>query len=193
MLHLKLPTDPRWVTMVKQHESEILSDHAWCEQKAASTAISFIVKYHNFPEIVREMTELAAEEIQHFKHVIQFIEQRGYTLEPERKDPYVNRLLDFIQKGGNPIGLLIDKLLMAALIEARSCERFRVLSESIQDPELKTFYRNLMASEAGHYTMFITLARKMNTREIVDRRWQEWLDFEAEIIHSFSSGRGIHT
>jgi tRNA 2-(methylsulfanyl)-N6-isopentenyladenosine37 hydroxylase len=192
MLHLKLPTDPRWASIAEEREAAILSDHAWCEQKAASTAISLIVKYYDRPEIVQEMTALAAEELSHFERVVSYIRKRGHSLEPERKDPYVNKLQGFIQKGGKPEGILVDRLLMAALIEARSCERFRLLSETLEDADLCTFYRELMASEAGHYTLFITLARNILPREQVDARWQEWLDFEAEILEDFSSGTGIH-
>lgn len=192
MFRLKLTTDPRWVNIAEKNMEEILTDHAYCEQKAASTAISLIVQYPEYPELVSKMAELAQEEMEHFKRVHDFIVQRGYTFGKERKDAYVNDLLKFVQKGGEKQKQLVDRLLFAAMIEARSCERFRLLSENVQDEELAVFYRELMESEAGHYTMFITLAREMAPREEVDQRWAELLEYEAKIIQEYGKGESIH-
>jgi len=192
MFRLQLPTDPRWANIASQDLAEILTDHAWCEQKAASSAISFIVQYHEFPELVMQMSALAKEEMEHFQRVLAHMHLRGFSLGPERKDAYVGALSDFLIKGQSPGSRLRDKLLMAALIEARSCERFRLLSEILPDQELKSFYRELMESEAGHYTLFITLARNLTGRESTNLRWKEWLDYEASILTHFSQGKGIH-
>ena len=160
MLGLKLATDPRWVELVESNISEVLTDHAFCEQKALSNAISIVVNYPEHTEIVQQLLEIAQEELQHFKQVHQIIVKRGFTLGRERKDSYVNELIQFVRKGYNRDIVLMDRLLFSAMIEARSCERFKVLSQKINDPELAEFYRELMISEAGHYTTFIKLAKK---------------------------------
>ncbi len=192
MLRLALPTDPRWAHAAQMDISEILTDHAWCEQKAASAAISLMVQYPEFPELVSQMAALAREEMEHFQRVHQCILDRGLSLGRERKDPYVHALISFQIKQGSKEHRLRDKLLMAALIEARSCERFRLLSEEIADPSLAGFYRELMASEAGHYTLFISLARDLTGREATDVRWRAWLNYEAGQIQKFQSGKGMH-
>lgn len=192
MLGLKLPTDPRWANVASKNLNDLLTDHAWCEQKAASTAISLIINYPEYTELTAEMTLLAQEEMSHFKLVHDKIIERGLSLTHHRKDEYVNKLLQFFPKDGSRKSRLIHRLLYAALIEARSCERFKLFSEELEDPELKTFYRKLMESEAGHYTLFLNFARKYGTREIVDEKWQKLLHYEAEIMESFSDGTGIH-
>src|SRR5690606_33340654 len=192
MLGLKLPTDPRWVNIVEKNIDEILIDHAYCEQKAASTAISFIVTYPEYSELVTAMTALAKEEMSHFKMVHDRLLERGYTLGWDRKDAYVIELMKFFPKGGSRLNNLIHRLLYAALIEARSCERFRLLSENLQDAELADFYRNLMVSEANHYTMFLNFARKYGKREEVDQKWQELLVYEAEIMKGLGNSEFIH-
>lgn len=192
MLHLELPTDPRWVNIVETNIDEILTDHAWCEQKAATNAITIITFNPNLSDLVTDMLELAKEEIEHFEMVHEIIKKRGGVLGRERKDPYVGELYQFMQKGGTRDDALVDRLLFSALIEARSCERFRVLSENIKDKELSQFYRELMASEAGHYTTFITYARKYGGRVDVDKRWQEWLTFENLIISKYGKNETIH-
>lgn len=193
MLKLKLPTDPAWVkNVVEKNISEILTDHAWCEQKAATNAISIVVKFPEYPELVHEMIALAREELQHFEMVHQQILNRGLTLGRERKDDYVGLLYKFMRTGGNRNEVLIDRLLFAAMIEARSCERFKVLSENIDDAGLSEFYHELMISEATHYTMFIGFARKYAGTVNVDKRWSEWLDFEAKIIAGFGVKETIH-
>jgi len=192
MLGLKLPTDPRWVNIVEKNIDEILIDHAYCEQKAASTAISFIVTYPEYSELVTAMTALAKEEMSHFKMVHDRILERGFTLGWDRKDAYVIELMKFFPKGGSRLNNLIHRLLYAALIEARSCERFRLLSENLQDAELADFYRNLMVSEANHYTMFLNFARKYGKREEVDQKWQELLVYEAEIMKGLGNSEFIH-
>jgi tRNA-(ms[2]io[6]A)-hydroxylase len=194
MLRLKHATDPRWADLVEKDLEEVLTDHAYCEQKAASTAISLIVKFPEFPELVQEMSALAQEEMEHFSRVHEIIIKRGFKLGQERKDEYVNELLGFLKKGNSKAGQLVEKLLFAAMIEARSCERFRVLSEHIEDTELALFYKELMASEAGHHTMFLKLARKFgNPAGIdVDARWNEFLEFEAGMIENYEQRARIH-
>ena len=192
MLGLKLPTDPRWVNIVEKNVQEILTDHAYCEQKAASTAISFIIGYQEYDELVSEMSLLAQEEMSHFKMVHDRILERGWTLGRERKDHYVNKLMTFFPKGGDRNTNLMHRLLYAALIEARSCERFRLLSEEIADKELAEFYRKLMVSEANHYTMFLKFARKYGAREIVDQKWQDLLEYEADLMKNLGKKETIH-
>ncbi|MCQ0112651.1 tRNA-(ms[2]io[6]A)-hydroxylase [Zhouia amylolytica] len=192
MLGLKLPTDPRWVNIVEKNIEEILTDHAYCEQKATSTAISLIVQFPEYTELVQEMTALVKEEISHFKMVHDKIIARGWVLGRDRKDEYVNRLMKFFPKGGNRTTQLVHRLLYAALIEARSCERFRLLSEELNDRELSEFYRNLMASEANHYTMFLGFARKYGDREEVDQKWQDLLEFEAKIMQELGKDATMH-
>jgi tRNA-(ms[2]io[6]A)-hydroxylase len=187
-----MATDPRWVNIVEKNPAEILTDHAWCEQKAASSAISIIVGFPEFPEVVTEMAALVREEMEHFSRVHEFIRQRGFVLGRERKDPYVHDLLAFVKKGVGRKELLVEKLLVGAMIEARSCERFRILSENIRDEELSSFYRELMESEAGHYTLFITLARSVMPRDYVDERWRQFLDYEARIMENYGKGETVH-
>ena len=192
MLGLKLPTDPRWVKLVEQNISEILTDHAWCEQKAASNAISTIVRYPDLTDMVEELTAIAQEEMEHFGMVLEKIKARGFTLGHERKDDYVGQLSKFIKRGGSREGQIVDRLLFAAMIEARSCERFKMLSERIEDADLAEFYRELMISEAGHYTTFLKLARKYGGGIDVDARWQECLEFEADIIQNYGKKETMH-
>lgn len=192
MLRLKLPTDPRWVNIVESNIAEILTDHAWCEQKAATNAISLVVSYSEIPELVDAMLELSREELQHFAMVHEKIKERGYTLGRERRDEYVNELLKFVRKGQGRDIALLDRLLFSAMIEARSCERFRLLSEKISDKDLAAFYYELMISEANHYTLFLQLARKYVPHLDVDKRWEEFLVYEGEIIRHFGKKETIH-
>lgn len=192
MFKLKLPTDPRWANIAEGNIEEILTDHAWCEQKAATNAIGLITMLPEYPEIVTELLAIAQEELEHFRQVHEIIKKRGYAFGRTRKDDYVNELVQFIQKGGNRDDLIVDKMLFAAMIEARSCERFKVLTENIKDEELKTFYRELMISEANHYTTFIGFARHLGDPEKVNTRWEEWLEYEAKIIQSYGKGETIH-
>ena len=192
MLGLKLPTDPRWVRIVEKNIEEILTDHAYCEQKAASTAISLIVTFPEYPELVEAMVALVKEEISHFKMVHDRILERGWKLGRDRKDEYVIALHKFFPKGGSRTTQLVHRLLYAALIEARSCERFRLLSEEINDAELRDFYRKLMISEANHYTMFLKFARQYGDTEIVNTKWKELLDYEASIMKDLGKKETIH-
>ena len=192
MLGLKLPTDPRWVNIVEMNIEEILTDHAYCEQKAASTAISLIVSFPEYTELVQDMTSLVKEEISHFKMVHDKIIERGWTMGRNRTDEYVLQIIKFFPKGGSRVTQLVHRLLYAALIEARSCERFRLLSEELKELELREFYRNLMVSEANHYTMFLAFARKYGDRQEVDRKWLELLTFEAEVIKNLGNKETIH-
>ena len=192
MLGLKLPTDPRWVNIVEKNIEEILTDHAFCEQKATSTAISLIVSFPEYSDLVQEMTALVKEEISHFKMVHDKILERGWTLGRDRKDDYVLQLIKFFPKGGSRTTQLVNRLLYAALIEARSCERFRLLSEELEDKELATFYRNLMVSEANHYTMFLGFARQYGNKKEVDTKWQQLLEYESKIISNLGTSEAIH-
>ena len=192
MLGLKLPTDPRWVDLAKISIEDILVDHAYCEQKAASTAISLIVTFPEYPELINEMIALSREEMGHFKMVHERILARGKTLGKYRKDDYVIALQKFFPKGGSRTQQLVHRLLYAALIEARSCERFRLLSEQLKDKELAEFYRSLMESEAGHYTMFLKFARKYGGREEVDAKWKDLLEYEATIVADLGKKETIH-
>jgi len=192
MLGLKLPTDPRWVNIVEKNIEEILTDHAFCEQKATSTAISLIVSFPEYTDLVQEMAALVKEEISHFKMVHDIIIERGWVLGRNRRDNYVVQLIKFFPKGGNRTSQLVHRLLYAALIEARSCERFRLLSEELKDKKLAEFYRNLMVSEANHYSMFLGFARQYGNRKEVDKKWQQLLDYEAEIMEGLGKSQTIH-
>lgn len=192
MLGLKLPTDPRWVNIAEMNLKEILTDHAFCEQKAASTAISLIVSFPEYTDLVQEMTVLVEEEISHFKMVHNLILDYGFSLGRDRKDDYVIQLLKFFPKGGSRTTQLIHRLLYAALIEARSCERFRLLSEHLTDKKLAKFYKKLMISEAHHYTMFLKFARQYGNRDEVDQKWEDLLIFEAKIMKNLGTSETIH-
>lgn len=191
MFKLRLLTDPRWANIAEGNLEEILTDHAWCEQKATTNAITIITMCPEYPEIVTELLKIAQEELEHFQMVHEIIKKRGYEFGRERKDDYVGQLFKFIVQGTRK-EYIIDRMLFAAMIEARSCERFRVLTENIKDEELKTFYKDLMISEAGHYTTFIGFARQLGDVEKVNQRWEEWLDYEATIIKSYGVKETIH-
>ena len=193
MSGLKLETDPTWVNIVEKNIQEILTDHAWCEQKAATNAISIMISYPYHTDLVDDMLKLAKEELSHFEMVHEKIKERGLTLGFERKDEYVGKLYKFMRKEYKKEIVLIDRLLFGAMIEARSCERFKLLSEQINDEDLKSFYRDLMISEATHYTMFIGFARKYGAHiEDIDARWQQWLTFEADLIKNYGKKETIH-
>ena len=183
-LGLQLATDPRWVNIAEMNIGYILSDHAWCEQKAATTCISLIVKYAQYENIVEEVTPIVAEEWGHFRRVLKELKKRGLKFEPPRKDEYVNKLFALEKRGLKPAEVTVEKLLISAMIEARSCERFRLLSLYIQDDELKEFYREFMESEAGHYHTFIHLAKSIMPSDYVMKRWNEFLIDEAKIMDS---------
>jgi tRNA-(ms[2]io[6]A)-hydroxylase len=184
MLGLKLATDPRWVNIAEKTIDEILIDHAYCEQKAASTCISLIVQYPHYQKLIEELTPIVAEEWGHFRKVLKEMKNRGYELGRNRSDDYVAKLMKFQRQGGKEKDRLTDKLLISAMIEARSCERFRLLSLHINDDALKSFYHEFMVSEAGHYRTFIDLAKMYNEEQVVKSRWQEMLEFEAKIMKS---------
>ena len=192
MLNLQLPTDPRWVQLVEQDLHAVMVDHAWCEHKAASNAMSIIVRFPEYTAMVQDLTRIAREELEHFGMVVDRIEARGWQLTPERKDSYVNDLLTFVRKDGSREERLVDRLLFSAMIEARSCERFKLLSERANDPELRTFYGDLMESEAGHYATFIGFARSVAPRLDVDARWRAFLEFEAIVIAGYGKQATIH-
>ena len=182
VLGLRLPTDPRWVNIAEKQIEDILVDHAYCEQKAASSCISLIVQFPDKKELVEVLTPVVAEEWSHFERVIEELKKRGFGLGKPRKDEYVIRLNDILKKGGSREDQLVEKLLMNALIEARSCERFKLLWKNIEDEGLQKFYYELMVSEAGHYVNFIELAKTYKDSDYVDQRWSEFLIAEAEIM-----------
>lgn len=191
---LQLPTDPRWVKLVESNIPQILTDHAWCEQKAATNAITIITLNPELTDLVTDMLALAKEELEHFERVHEIIRKRGLELGREQKDDYVGELAKYMKKSsdGSRVSGLVERLLFAAMIEARSCERFKVLSENIKDPELSAFYRELMESEAGHYTLFIGYARKYGQGIDVEKRWREWLDYEASVIARYGKAETVH-
>ena len=182
ILGLQLPTDPRWVDLAGLSLEEILTDHAYCEQKAATTCISLIQKYADKNKLVNELAPIVTEEWGHFRLVLQELRKRGLQLGKQRKDEYVNKLLEFQQRGGNEEGRFLDQMLTMALIEARSCERFKRLSEGLSDAYMRNFYRRFMESEAGHYALFIDIAETYIDKEKVRKRWAEWLAYEAEVM-----------
>jgi tRNA-(ms[2]io[6]A)-hydroxylase len=181
-LGLELATDPRWVNIAEMDINEILIDHAWCEQKAATSCISLIVKFSDRQEVLKEVSPVVAEEWGHFRKVLKELEKRGGHMGPQRKDEYVNRLQKFIKKGGSRDEQLVENLLICAMIEARSCERFRLLSIHISEESLKDFYHDFMVSEAGHYKMFLKLAKKYLPEEQVEARWNALIEYEAEML-----------
>lgn len=182
ILGLQLPTDPRWVNLAQKSLKEILTDHAYCEQKAATSCISLIQRYNQKEKLVNELAPVVTEEWGHFRLVLAELQKRALKLGTQRRDDYVNALVDFCQKGGAEEGRLLDQLLMMAMVEARSCERFKRLSEGLNDDYMKKFYRRFMESEAGHYTLFIDLAETYIDKEKVRRRWQQWLEHETEVM-----------
>ena len=193
ILGLQLPTDPRWVNLAGKSIEEILTDHAYCEQKAATSCISLIQRYSEREKLVKELSPIVTEEWGHFRLVLQELEKRNLKLGKQRKDEYVNKLLEFQKQGGSVEGRMLDQLLTMALIEARSCERFKRLSEGLKDEYLQNFYRRFMESEAGHYTLFIELAETYVDKEKVRKRWAEWLKYEADVITNLEvRGDRIH-
>ena len=193
ILGLRLPSDPRWVNLAEKSLEEILTDHAWCEQKAATSCISLIQRYSDREKLVSELSPIVNEEWGHFRLVLAELQKRKLKLGRQRKDEYVNALLHFQVKGGSAEDNLLDRLLTMAMIEARSCERFKRLSEGLADEYLQNFYRRFMESEAGHYTLFIDLAETYIDKEKVRRRWKQWLDHEAEIMDKLEvRGDRIH-
>ncbi len=193
ILGLQLPTDPRWVDLTSISLEAILTDHAYCEQKAATSCISLIQRYSQYEELVADLAPIVTEEWGHFRAVLNELQKRGLKLGRQRKDEYVNALLNFQKKGGHPDDRFLDQLLTMALIEARSCERFKRLSEGLNDAYLRKFYRKFMESEAGHYTLFITLAEKYLPKNKVRKRWKEWLEFEQQLMKEMEiRGDRIH-
>jgi len=193
ILGLRLPTDPRWVNLANISLAAILTDHAYCEQKAAIACISLIQRYSGKELLVHQLAPIVSEEWGHFRLVLNELKKRNLPLGNQRKDEYVNRLTEFQQKGGNEEGRLLDQLLTMALIEARSCERFKRLSEGLEDTYMRNFYRRFMESEAGHYTLFIELAETYINKEKVRTRWAEWLNHEAAVMKELEvRGDRIH-
>ncbi|MDQ2720045.1 MAG: tRNA-(ms[2]io[6]A)-hydroxylase [Bacteroidota bacterium] len=193
ILGLKLVTDPRWIDLAAISLEDILTDHAWCEQKAANSSISLIQKYNDKEKLVNELAPIVTEEWGHFRQVVNELRKRNLPLGKQRKDEYVNKLLEFQKKGGSPEERFLDQLLTMALIEARSCERFKRLSEGLEDEYMRNFYRKFMESEAGHYTLFINLADTYLSKEKVRKRWKEWIVYETNVMMNLEvRGDRIH-
>ena len=193
ILGLQLPTDPRWVDLAGISLEDILTDHAYCEQKAANTCISLITKYNDKDKLVNDLSPIVTEEWGHFRMVLAELRKRNLPLGKQRKDEYVNKLLQFQKQGGHAEDRFLDLLLTMALIEARSCERFKRLSEGLQDEYMRNFYRKFMESEAGHYTLFINLSETYLPKEKVRARWKEWLAYEAVVIKNLEvRGDRVH-
>ena len=193
ILGLQLPSDPRWVNLAEKSLEYILTDHAYCEQKAAISCISLIQRYSRREKLVNALAPIVTEEWGHFRLVLAELQKRGWSLGNQRKDEYVNALMQFVATGGAEEGRLLDQLLFMAMIEARSCERFKRLSEGLDDPYLRKFYRRFMESEAGHYTLFIELAETYIDKEKVRKRWKEWLEYEAEVMKTLGTrGDRLH-
>ncbi|MFN4880665.1 MAG: tRNA-(ms[2]io[6]A)-hydroxylase [Bacteroidota bacterium] len=186
MLHLELATDPRWVNLAEKSIEDILTDHAYCEQKAASSCISLIQNYPHLEKLVEELSPIVTEEWGHFRSVLKELKKRNLKLGKQRKDEYVNALIKHQKKDGSPSERLLDKLLIFALIEARSCERFKILSEGLADEYLRVFYRKFMEAEAGHYTLFMELARLYIDPVLVKKRWEEWIRIETGILNEMT-------
>lgn len=192
MLGLQFETETSWADIAKDNLQQILTDHAFLEQKAASNAVSIIINYSEETELVKEMSNIAIEEMQHFKMVHLLMVKRGMVLGREQKNDYAIKLQKFFNKTKNRTNALVQRLLVAALIEARSCERFKIFSENMEDEELCKFYNNLMISEAGHYTTFLKFARKYQDKDIVDKKWNDLLAFEAELMRERGNVAKIH-
>lgn len=193
ILGLKLPSDPRWVNLAELQLEEILTDHAYCEQKAATTCITLIQRYSDKEKLVTALSPIVTEEWGHFRLVLAELHKRNLQLGKQRKDVYVNKLIEFQLKGGSPDDRLLDHLLTMALIEARSCERFKRLSEGLDDAYMRKFYRRFMESEAGHYTLFIELADTYLSKATVRSRWKQWLDYENKVMEEIEvRGDRIH-
>ena len=193
ILGLHLPTDPRWADLASMSLEEILTDHAYCEQKAATSCISLIQRYPDKEKLVTELAPIVTEEWGHFRLVLHELQKRDLHLGRQRKDEYVNRLLEFQKKGGDFEDRFLDQLLTMALIEARSCERFKRLSEGLDDEYMRNFYRRFMESEAGHYTIFLELAETYIDKDKVRMRWNEWLRYEATVMEQLEvRGDRIH-
>ena len=190
-----MATDPRWVNIVEKNLEEILIDHAFCEQKAASNSISIIVQYPQYPDLVESMVEICKEEMEHFKMVHDKLKERGYKLGFERKDPYVKDLSSYLKKNksnSSREGHFVNQMLFAAMIEARSCERFKILSEELDDKDLRNFYRMLMESEARHYVTFLNFAKKYGGNIDVNAHWEDFLKFEADLMKEYGKSETIH-
>ena len=195
MLGLKMATDPRWVNIVEKNLEEILIDHAFCEQKAASNAISMIVQYPHYPDLVSEMVEICKEEMEHFDMVHKKILERGFSMGFERKDPYVKDLSNYLKQTHNNSSReshFVNQMLFAAMIEARSCERFKILSKQLKDEDLKSFYKMLMKSEARHFMTFLKFAKKYSSAIDVDARWRLFLEFEASLMEKYGKEQTMH-
>jgi len=180
MLHLKAPTDASWFAQVDAHLDEVLIDHAHCEKKAASTALNLIFYYVEDRELCQEMMRIVNEELEHFHLVLDLLEKRGIRFRRLKPSQYGNKLHALIRK--QEPERAVDRLLVAGLIEARSCERFQALAAHVDDLELAEFYQSLFESEARHHTTYTRLAKHFAPEEVVNRRLEELYEAEATIM-----------
>jgi len=192
MLGLKFETETSWAEIAKNDLQQILTDHAFAEQKAASNAVSIIINYSEETELVKAMSDIAIEEMEHFRMVHLLMVKRGMVLGREQKNDYAKHLHNFFPKTNDRTDALIQRLLIAALIEARSCERFKVFSENLEDVELSNFYKDLMISEANHYKIFLGFARQYQDRKVVDKKWQSLLRYEADFMKNRGKKAKVH-
>ena len=180
MLHLAVPTDSGWLPRALTDISELLLDHAHCEQKAAGNAVALLFRYPQHAFLMSPLAELAREELAHFQQVLALLDARGERFRPQRASPYAGRLRQVV-RAPEPQRLL-DTLLCSAVIEARSCERFQLLAGGLPDAELAAFYRGLLASEARHHQMFLELADVLVPPDEVRVRLDEIAAYEASVL-----------
>lgn len=192
MLGLQFETATSWAEIAKNDLRQILTDHAFAEQKAAANATSIIINYSEETELVQKMALIAIEEMEHFKMVHDLMVKRGMTLGQGQKNEYAIHLQKYFPKTKDRLESLIQRLLVAALIEARSCERFKVFANNMEDEELSKFYLDLMASEANHYTTFLNFARNYQDRKIVDKKWKDLLAYEADFMRNRGKIAKVH-
>ena len=193
MLHLRCKTPDRWLRQVDEHLDEILIDHAHCEKKAAGTAMNLIFAYVEHDDLCREMTRIVEEELEHFHMVRAILAKRGIRFRRLKPGPYGRRLHEFIRK--LEPGRAVDRLLVAGVIEARSCERFDVLQRHLKDrePELAAFFGGLFESEARHHATYVRLAKQFDAASRVDERLDELMDHEAAIIQAGDALPRVHS
>jgi tRNA-(ms[2]io[6]A)-hydroxylase len=190
MFRLRIATRPAWTAKVLDQFDDFLIDHAAAEKKASGMAVSMLSHYTDKPDIVRAMTDLAIEEMTHFREVVKILYSRGLQLGSDQRDPYVNALRQTMRKGSEVY--LLDRLLLGCIIEARGCERFGLIAEALPPGELKNFYRAITESEARHEDLFIQLAAAYFSRDDIQSRLDELLDIEAKIVTELPICAALH-
>ncbi|MES2765168.1 MAG: tRNA-(ms[2]io[6]A)-hydroxylase [Bacteroidota bacterium] len=190
MLCLQTETNPEWIEVANKNHDKILIDHAHCEKKATIFAISMINRYPERAKLVQEMIDLAKEEIEHFDSVQKELQKRGIKFTSDRGCEYAQKLHKLIRR--DEPGRMLDFLITGALIEARSCERFSLLAKSATDETMRVLYKSLLASEAGHYTMYTDLAREYYPAAEVKARVNEMAALEADIVRNLKNLPSMH-